>query len=328
MKKYILLLLVFVLIVAITGCSKKPVSNNGNDVETPGLTLSREGEEALSELQEKISADGKLLGVAYLGFIDYDTKFDMEEFKKQEHIKALPLIENIYEYAENEGYRIYAIVPADNQVTITVCKCEFGEEYLPYDGEELIKANGPILVRGNVSDTIPNLYVIAKKGSEKVEYTPVQSGMDGRLENSKNKVYDFTPYDQMPEFMGADRVPDAVFCGEWIAFSNDGNEEERALTLSINPDGSAFYAYGIGNSEVLEQFEGTWQLDENDILSFELLGGQPESIENPVVTNPYDCNPSFAWEMTSEGLLLTHIDGDEILYGTKGNTFLFVSNAY
>ena len=188
MKKYIILLLVFVLIVAITGCSKKPVSNNGNDVETPGLTLSREGEEALSELQEKISADGKLLGVAYLGFIDYDTKFDMEEFKKQEHIKALPLIENIYEYAENEGYRIYAIVPADNQVTITVCKCEFGEEYLPYDGEELIKANGPILVRGNVSDTIPNLYVIAKKGSEKVEYTPVQSGMDGRLENSENKV--------------------------------------------------------------------------------------------------------------------------------------------
>ena len=326
MKKYILLLLVFVLIVAITGCSKKPVSNNGNDVETPGLTLSREGEEALSELQEKISADGKLLGVAYLGFIDYDTKFDMEEFKKQEHIKALPLIENIYEYAENEGYRIYAIVPADNQVTITVCKCEFGEEYLPYDGEELIKANGPILVRGNVSDTIPNLYVIAKKGSEKVEYTPVQSGMDGRLENSKNKVYDFTPYDQMPEFMGADRVPDAVFCGEWIAFSNDGNEEERALTLSVNPDGSVFYAYGIGNSEILEQFEGTWQLDENDILSFELLGGQPESIENPVVTNPYDCNPSFAWEMTSEGFLLTHIDGDEILYGTKGSTFLFVAN--
>ena len=213
MKKYILLLLVFVLIVAITGCSKKPVSNNGNDVETPGLTLSREGEEALSELQEKISADGKLLGVAYLGFIDYDTKFDMEEFKKQEHIKALPLIENIYEYAENEGYRIYAIVPADNQVTITVCKCEFGEEYLPYDGEELIKANGPILVRGNISDTIPNLYVIAKKGSEKVEYTPVQSGMDGRLENSENLVYDFTPYDKMAEFSGSDEIPDAEFCG-------------------------------------------------------------------------------------------------------------------
>mgnify|MGYP003303795348 FL=1 len=328
MKRFILLLLAFVLIVAITGCSKKPVSNNGNDVETPGLTLSREGEEALSELQEKISADGKLLGVAYLGFIDYDTKFDMEEFKKQEHIKALPLIENIYEYAENEGYRIYAIVPADNQVTITVCKCEFGEEYLPYDGEELIKANGPILVRGNVSDTIPNLYVVAKKGSEKVEYTPVQSGMDGRLENSEDKVYDFTPYNYMAEFSAYDRVPDAVFCGSWIAFENDGNGEERALVLELNPDGTVSYAYGLGNSEILEKFEGTWTLDENDILKLELEGGPPESVENPVVAEPYDCNPSFEWEMTAEGLSLTHIDGDEILYGTKGNTFEFYVNEY
>ena len=324
MKKYILLLLVFVLIVAITGCSKKPVSNNGNDVETPGLTLSREGEEALSELQEKISADGKLLGVAYLGFIDYDTKFDMEEFKKQEHIKALPLIENIYEYAENEGYRIYAIVPADNQVTITVCKCEFGEEYLPYDGEELIKANGPILVRGNVSDTIPNLYVIAKKGSEKVEYTPVQSGMDGRLENNKNKVFDFTPYDFMAEFSAYDRVPDAVFCGSWTTIETVA-DEERVLILNIEPDGTVNYAYGIGNSEILEQFEGTWELD-GDILKLSMMGGPPESVENPVVLEPYDCNPSFEWEVNPGGLELTHIDGDEILYGTRGQTFEFYEN--
>ena len=322
MKKYILLLLVFVLIVAITGCSKKPVSNNGNDVETPGLTLSREGEEALSELQEKISADGKLLGVAYLGFIDYDTKFDMEEFKKQEHIKALPLIENIYEYAENEGYRIYAIVPADNQVTITVCKCEFGEEYLPYDGEELIKANGPILVRGNISDTIPNLYVIAKKGSEKVCYIPAQSGMDGRLENSENKIYDFTPYDKMAEFSGADRLPDAVFCGNWTTIEKDGNGEDRVLYLNLEPNGEVSYTYGIGNSEILEKFEGTWNLD-GDVLKLSMIGGPLDSVDNPVVLEPYDCNPSFTWEINAGGLELTHIDGDEILFGTKGGLFEF-----
>jgi len=328
MKKYIILLLVFVLIVAITGCSKKPVSNNGNDVETPGLTLSREGEEALSELQEKISADGKLLGVAYLGYVDYDAKLDLTEIKSREYVKELELVENIYTYAENEGYRVYCIVPADNQVTITVCKCEFGEEYLPYDGEKLIEANGPILVRGNMSDTIPNLYVIAKKGSEKVEYTPVQSGMDGRLENSKNKVYDFTPYDFMAEFSAYDRVPDAVFCGSWIAFENDGNGEERALGLELNPDGTVSYVYGIGNSEVLEQFEGTWTLDETDILKLELVGGPLESFDNPVVAEPYDCNPSFEWEMTAEGLSLTHVGGDEILYGTKGQTFEFYVNEY
>ena len=65
-----------------------------------------------------------------------------------------------------------------------------------------------------------------------------------------------------------------------------------------------------------------------NILKFELVGGPLESVENPVVAEPYDCNPSFEWEMTTEGLSLTHIDGDEILYGTKGNTFEFYENEY
>jgi hypothetical protein len=32
--------------------------------------------------------------------------------------------------------------------------------------------------------------------------------------------------------------------------------------------------------------------------------------------------------MTAEGLSLTHIDGDEILYGTKGEMFEFYENEY
>ncbi|MBR1969522.1 MAG: hypothetical protein IKA17_04105 [Clostridia bacterium] len=323
MKRFILLLLAFVLVLGLAGCKEKPAL--GGETNKPEVqTESKE----LTELKDRIKADGKLIGVAYLGWIEGDAETAKAELSKLDYVEDISFIKDIEKYAENEGYRMYAIVPADNQVTITVCKCEFGEEYLPYDGEELIEANEPILVRGNISDTIPNLYVIAKKGSEKIEYTPVQSGMDGRLENNENKVYDFTPYDFMAEFSAYDRVPDVVFCGSWIAFENDGNGEERALGLELNPDGTVSYVYGIGNSEVLEQFEGTWTLDENDILKLELVGGPPESVENPVVAEPYDCNPSFEWEMTAEGLSLTHIDGDEILYGTKGNTFEFYINEY
>lgn len=322
MKRYILLLFVLTLVVIMTGCSKKT-----EYIETPGLLLSVDGEYALTELQEKIQEEGKLLGVAYLGYIDYDEKLDLTGIKSREHIKELELVENIYTYAENEGYRVYCIVPSDNEVEITVCKCEFDDEYLPYDGEELIKANGPILVRGNMSYTIPNLYVIAKKGSEKVEYTPVQSGMDGRLENSENKVYDFTPYDFMAEFSAYDRVHDAVFCGSWGGFKNDGNGEERSLILELNTDGTVSYAYGIGNSEVLERFEGTWKLD-GDVLKLNLNGGVVEGVDEPIVISPYPLNASFEWEVNPGGLELTHIDGDAILYGTKGNTFEFYVNEY
>ena len=322
MKKYIILLLAVVLVLGLASCKDKPAGNNEKDkaqVQTePSL---------LDELQGKIKADGKLLGVAYLGWIEGDAETAKAELAKQDYIEDISFVKDIEKYAENEGYRMYAIVPADDSVTISVCKCEFDDEYMPYDGEELIEANGPILVRGNMSDTIPNLYVIAKKGSEKVEYTPVQSGMDGRLENSENLVYDFTPYDKMAEFSGSDEIPDAEFCGNWIAFANDGNGEERSLILELNTDGTVSYAYGIGNSEVLERFEGTWKLD-GDVLKLNLNGGVVEGVDEPIVISPYPLNASFEWEVNPSGLELTHIDGDAILYGTKGNTFEFYVNEY
>ena len=323
MRRFILLLLAFSIVLGVAGCREKPVPGgeaNKPEVQTePSL---------LAELQGKIRAEGKFIGVAYLGWLEGDLETACKDLAGLDYTKELPFIRDIEKYAENEGYRMYLIVPADDSVSVSICKCEFDDAYMPYAGEELISTNEPVLIRGNMSDTIPNLYVIARKGSEKIEYTPVQSGMDGRLENNENKVYDFTPYDFMAEFSAYDRVPDAVFCGSWVAFANDGNGEERALVLELNPDGTVSYVYGIGNSEVLEQFEGTWTLDENDILKLELEGGLPESVENPVVVEPYDCNPSFEWEMTTEGLILTHIDGDEILYGTKGQTFEFYVNAY
>ena len=312
MKRFILFLLAFVLVLGLAGCKEKPALGG----ETNKPEVQTEAKE-LTELKDRIKADGKLIGVAYLGWIEGDAETAKAELAKQDYIKDIPFVKDIEKYAENEGYRMYAIVPADNQVTVTVCKCEFGEEYLPYDGEDLIEANEPILVRGNMSDTIPNLYVIAKKGSEKVCYTPVQSGMDGRLENSETKVYDFTPYDKMAEFSGSDEIPDAEFCGNWIAFANDGNGEERAMVLELNTDGTVSYAYGIGNSEVLERFEGTWKLD-GDVLKLNLNGGVVEGVDEPIVISPYPLNASFEWEVNPGGLELTHIDGDAILYGTKG----------
>jgi len=322
MKRFILFLLAFVLVSGLAGCKEKPVPGG----ETNKPEIQTEAKE-LTELKDKIKADGKLVGVAYLGWIEGDSKTAKAELAKQDYIKDIPFVKDIEKYAENEGYRMYLVVPADDSVTISVCKCEFDDEYMPYDGEELISTNEPVLIRGNMSDTIPNLYVIAKKGSEKVEYTPVQSGMDGRLENNKNKVYDFTPYDKMTEFSGSDEIPDAEFCGSWIAFANDGNGEERSLILELNTDGTVSYAYGIGNSEVLERFEGTWKLD-GDVLKLNLNGGVVEGVDEPIVISPYPLNASFEWEVNPGGLELTHIDGDAILYGTKGNTFEFYENEY
>ena len=321
MKRLILLLLAFMLVLGMASCTEKTVDNG----ETQKPKVQTEAPE-LTALKQEIKVDGKLIGVAYLGWLEGDMETACKDLTGLDYTKDLPFIRGIEKNAENEGYRMYLVIPADDSVTISVCKCEFDDEYMPYEGEELISTNEPVLIRGNVSDTIPNLYVIAQKGSEKIAYTPVQSGMDGRLENSENKVFDFTPYDLMPEFSAYDRVPDAAFCGSWVGFKNDGNGEERILILYLEADGYASYVYGIGNSEILEKFTGTWKLLDGDILKLELEGGVPESVDDPTIHEPYECNPSFEWEITAKGLALTHIDGDEILFGTKGNTFEFEEN--
>lgn len=316
MKKIISLLLAFVVVFAITGCANNSANIGENAipdaVEVTELTL----------LKEKISSDGKLIGVAYLGWLEGDMETACTDLAGLDYTKDFPFIKDISKTAENDGYRMYLIVPADESVAISVSKCAFDENYLPCAGEKLVESNEPILVRGNVSDTIPNLYIVAEKGSEKVCYTPAQSGMDGRLENSENLVYDFTPYDLLPEFAAFDQVPDMVFCGDWTCLTKDGSGDDRTLHLTLEPNGGVKYTYGIGNSEVLEQFEGIWSL-ENDILKLELVS---IFIENK--GNSRDCTASFEWQITAQGLTLKHIDGDEIIYGTNGKTFDFIANEY
>jgi len=124
-------------------------------------------------------------------------------------------------------------------------------------------------------------------------------------------------------------------CKEKPALGGETNEPEvqteakelTELKDRIKADGTVSYAYGIVNSEVLERFEGTWNLD-GDVLKLNPNGGVVEGVDEPIVISPYPLNVFFEWEVNSGGLELTHIDGDAILYGTKGNTFEFYENEY
>lgn len=325
MKRWLGLLFVCTLFLMMVGCAretsvltKEPTTTTAAPTTSPAVTENR----SLTAVKEQIGAADKLFGVAYLGGFEGAADEAKTELFEQDYLKDLDFIKDITAYAALDGWEMYCIVPADD-VTLTVYEYVFADE--PYKGDELISSNQPILLRGNVSEIVPNLCIVATKGDVAVEYTPMQSGKDGKLVNSNGKVYDFTPYALMPQFGGVDRVPDAVFCGEWWAEAKDGNGEERSLMLTLNPDGTMAYAYGIGNSEILEQFSGTWSLDSQDRLCISMTGGVLEEMDNPVVTNPYDSDLIFAWEITDEGLALTHLSGGVLLYGTDGESFVFLS---
>ena len=65
--------------------------------------------------------------------------------------------------------------------------------------------------------------------------------------------------------------------------------------------------------------------DKKDRLCLDMTGGSLNGGEDSAVDDPYDCHPVFEWEITAEGLTLTHVDGDPILYGTENSAFEFTS---
>ncbi len=325
MKRWLSLLLVCILSLLMVGCADEPpVPVDVTTTTTTAVVEETPVEPAeLTALKRSIKSADKLFGVAYLGGFEGTPDRAKEELFKQEYLKDLAFIKDVSAYTAQDGWQMYCVVPADGTVTVTVYEYVFADE--PYKGKELISSNGPILLRGNVSEIVPNLCIVATKGDIAVEHTPQQSGMDGKLVNTDDKVYDFTPYEYMPQFGGVDRVPDVVFCGDWWTEAKDGNGEERSLTLSLNGDGTVEYAYGIGQSEILEKFEGTWSLDKKDRLCLDMTGGALNGVEDFTVDDPYDCHPVFEWEITADGLTLTHVDGDVILYGTEDSAFEFAS---
>ena len=111
MKRFILFLLAFVLVSGLAGCREKPVpggETNKSEVQTEAREL--------TELKDRIKADGKLIGVAYLGWIEGDTETACKDLAGLDYTKDLPFIKGIEKYAENEGYRMYLVVPADDSI--------------------------------------------------------------------------------------------------------------------------------------------------------------------------------------------------------------------
>lgn len=185
MKKIFVLGLFCVLSVFLVGCTQQPVNKEN---------------EKLVALQKEIKQADKLLGVAYLGWFEGEAQEAIEVAINTDYLSDLTFLSEITNYGENEGYRMYCLVPVDDRVKICVSTCEFDDEFMPYAGNTVVSLNKPFFVRGNMSDTIPNLYVEATKGDQKVEFTLSQSGMDGKVVNSEGLFYDFTPYDLMDEF--------------------------------------------------------------------------------------------------------------------------------
>ena len=361
-KKWITVLLTLLLM--LSGCGGGDAEPSGHETPTPPAAEQREavsqpspskpsdgkipqkpdGNEddpeapELAALQEEIAGNGALFGVAYLGYAELPGWEDVCVYVEANgYADEFPFLLGVMEdhAVLQEGGEVYAVVPVGKDVSLTVSDFFMDDDaYIPERGEDLLTVTDgkPLLLRGNVSEIVPNLLITAEKGPKSVEYNPCISGMDGSVVVDEG-VYDFTPYDLvMGGYPGYDPVPDPVFTlNTWYAQHYDGDGNLLAMTLVLEPDGTVEYSYGWPYSGVFERFAGTWSEERTgdeigDMrLLLELTGGPVDDLGEPIQGEQYEMSCDFSWDLQGSALVLSHEDGSPLLYGTDGDWYTFMS---
>lgn len=275
---------------------------------------------AIAALQQTVADAGCLLAVACLGGGDIlypDFAAYVESCGYQED---MPFLLDVPE--ENtvflEGMELYALIPAPG-VSLWVYECCMDTEGNSAAGQELLYTSGNevLIIRGNVSDVIPSVLVVAEhQVGLKVEYSPRLSMENGQLV-TREWVLDATNYDLVTQ---SPSLTDTVCCGGWYGTSEDIYGNAMLVNLELLPDGTAYYGYGAPYSEYIECFEGTWALDENNCISLSLYGGPIAYGEDDDVER-YWMENTFTWDIQGGCLVICHETGMPLLEG-KEQAFL------
>ena len=209
MKRILCALLSALLLLTLTACGgKKPAEDPSvqppvEQPDTPDSPAPSEAEQSLADLRETIRAAGAVLGCAYLGSTNGETDTDLTALLEgADCLTAYPFLREIpaEQVIAPGGWDIYCIVPADEDVSITVN--EFGwpswDAEGPVAGEVLWESGSgtPLCIAANVSDIMPDtqITVTAADGTA-VIYQPFLSLRDGSLAVPEDgTVYDFTVY--------------------------------------------------------------------------------------------------------------------------------------
>ncbi len=152
------------------------------------LFLAGCGEQSkLSAMKKELQDD--LFGVAFMGVCtgSYD---DVKAYLNENH-PEFEFVNDIDEehFLQNTGYEIYLVIPKKGTV-LTVETLDFNENYELVSEEVLgtFEDGKPLILRGNMAEFIPNLSITAENKNETESFSPVLSGMDGRLVTPEGNV--------------------------------------------------------------------------------------------------------------------------------------------
>lgn len=134
----------------------------------------------LSQMRKEL--DGNLVGVAFLGACEGGfsevTEYVTEKFPEAEFLSEI----DEEHFLQNEGYELYLVIPAKG-TQLKIETLNFNDSYELVADETLgtFKDGKPLILKGNMAEFVPNLNIVAEGKGKKAEFSPVLSGMDGKL---------------------------------------------------------------------------------------------------------------------------------------------------
>lgn len=227
------------------------------DIELPAVESAESG---LEKIRRQIAENGDTCAVGYLGYFDGSFEELGFYFNYLGILKEYEFLTEVDEahFIDQEGYDLYVVVPATKDSSLIVNEYLLSE-YEPVEagpGNELGRFTDgkPVLMRGNISEVVPNLYFETENPDGSfLGYNPSLSMRDGSL-NMVDGIYDLTPY----ETLGIEKetIEGEEFVGIWNVVEPDKFED----TLSLNPDGECFYGIVDDEGELVVMYSGFWEM--------------------------------------------------------------------
>lgn len=190
--------------------SARPSLPGGEQPSTPDPLNEPESSEPipleelmLERLQDEIRASGNTVGVAFLGYVDSgSSEVDLRDYMYQSELGSTYYFLPMSWLLMYEGQELYAIVPANENTTVTIYASGITEwgEYADDTSMPLhVGLPGePVVVMCNLSEIYSNVLITVSDGANSIDFHPMLSMEDGHLAETPG-VYDFSLYLDMPD---------------------------------------------------------------------------------------------------------------------------------
>lgn len=102
--------------------------------------------------------------------------------------------------------------------------------------------------------------------------------------------------------------------GAWLGSNEDNDGTMHIMKLTLNADGTAEYAWSYYDTDILEQYSGTWTRTDG-MIALTLTGTSDEG----------DFSGEYIWNFRGGDLVLVHAGGDSFIDGADGGYYYFSS---